>query len=100
LATKELAVASQRTGELLTKNMTVVLHPAYSPDLAHCNFSVSRHFITVEMMEAESCEVLNTHTRHDFQAVIKNGRSAGFGAYAWKGTTSRVMVVSRSKVSF
>jgi hypothetical protein len=30
----------------------------------------------------------------------QNGRRARNGAYTWKGTTSRVMVVSRSKVSF
>jgi hypothetical protein len=31
---------------------------------------------------------------------LKHGRSAGNGAYVWKGTTSRVMVASRPKVSF
>jgi hypothetical protein len=31
---------------------------------------------------------------------LKNGRSAGNGAYARKGTTSKVMVASRLKVSF
>jgi hypothetical protein len=30
---------------------------------------------------------------------FKNGRSAGNGAYVWKGTTSRVMVASKPKVS-
>jgi hypothetical protein len=32
--------------------------------------------------------------------TFKNGRSAGNGAYVRKGTISRVMVVSRPKVSF
>jgi hypothetical protein len=32
--------------------------------------------------------------------ILKNGKSAGNGAYRWKGSTSRVMVVSRPKVSF
>jgi hypothetical protein len=31
---------------------------------------------------------------------LKNDRSTGRGAVAWKGTTVRVMVASRSKVSF
>jgi hypothetical protein len=51
-------------------------------------------------MEAESQAVLNTLTEHDFQDAFQNGRSAGNGAYALKGTTSRVMVASRPKVSF
>jgi hypothetical protein len=32
--------------------------------------------------------------------VLKNDRSDGNGAYTWKGTTSKVMVASRSKTSF
>jgi hypothetical protein len=44
--------------------------------------------------------VLNTLTEHDFQDVFNNGRIAGNGAYARKGSTSRVMVVSRLEASF
>jgi hypothetical protein len=51
-----------------------------------------RHFDTVEVIEAESQTVLNTHTELDFQDTFKNGRSAGNGEYWRKGTTSRVMV--------
>jgi hypothetical protein len=52
------------------------------------------------VIKAESQAVLNTLTEHDFQdALLKNGRSAGNGAYAQKGTISRVMVASRPKVS-
>jgi hypothetical protein len=58
------------------------------------------HFDTVEAMEAESRAVLNTLTKHDFQDAFKTRRSAGNGAYERKGTTSRVMMASRSKVSF
>jgi hypothetical protein len=32
--------------------------------------------------------------------ILKNVRSAGDGVYARKGTSSRMMVASRSKVSF
>jgi hypothetical protein len=43
--------------------------------------------------EAELQAVLNSLTEHDLQDAFRNGRSAGKGAYKWKGTTSRVMVV-------
>jgi hypothetical protein len=43
--------------------------------------------------------VLNILTEHDFQDAFRNGRSAGIGACALKGTTSRVFVTSRPKVS-
>jgi hypothetical protein len=59
-----------------------------------------RHFDTVEVIEAESQAVLNALTENDFQDTYKNGRSAGNGAHMRKGTTSRVMVASRPKVSF
>jgi hypothetical protein len=48
----------------------------------------------------ESQAVLNTFTEHDFYDVFKNGISSGNGAYAWKETTSCVMVASGPKVSF
>jgi hypothetical protein len=35
-----------------------------------------------------------------FRVHLKTGRSAGNGEYTWKGTTLRMMVVSRPKVSF
>jgi hypothetical protein len=55
----------------------------------------SRHFDTIEVMEAESQAVLNTLTEHDFQDGFKNGRSAGNGAYEQNGTTWRVMVAGQ-----
>jgi hypothetical protein len=59
-----------------------------------------RHFDIIEVIEAETHAVLNTHTEHDFQDALKNSKSAGNGAYSWKGTTSMVRVVGRPKVSF
>jgi hypothetical protein len=47
-------------------------------------------FDTIEVIEAESQAVLNTTSRMH----LKNGRSAGNGAYAQKGITSRVMVAN------
>jgi hypothetical protein len=38
--------------------------------------------------------------RTQLQDGLKNGRSAGNGAYAWKETNSRVLVTTESKVSF
>jgi hypothetical protein len=51
------------------------------------------HFDTIEVMVVESQAVLSTLTEHDFQDAFKNGRSSGNGAYARKGTTSRMMVL-------
>jgi hypothetical protein len=56
--------------------------------------------LTLEVIEAESQLMLNSLSEHDFQDAFKNGRSAGNSAYMQKGTTSRVMVASRLKVSF
>jgi hypothetical protein len=52
------------------------------------------------VIEAESQAVLNTLMKHDFQDAFEDGSSDGNKVYMWKGTTSRVMVASRSKVSF
>jgi hypothetical protein len=54
----------------------------------------------MEMIKAESQEVLKILTEHDFQDAFKNGRSAGNSACTQKGNTSRVIVASRPKVSF
>jgi hypothetical protein len=43
--------------------------------------------------------MLNTITEHDSQDAFKNGTSAGKGAYARKGTISRVMVVRGPKLT-
>jgi hypothetical protein len=59
-----------------------------------------RHFVTSQVMEAESQEVLNILTENDFQDAFKNGRRAGNGEYARVKTPSRMMVASRPKISF
>jgi hypothetical protein len=64
---------SSFTREFFTKNnMTVVPHTSYSPDLAPCDFSVSCHFDTIQVIEAESQAVLDTLTEHDFQDAFGN----------------------------
>jgi hypothetical protein len=81
--------------------MTVVPQPPYFPLIALLNVKLKgRHFDTTEVIEAESQAALNTLTEHDFQDAFKNGRSAGNGTYARKGTTSRVIVACRPKVCF
>jgi hypothetical protein len=52
------------------------------------------------MIEAESQALLIILTEHDFSMHLKNGISAGNGTYVQKGTTSKVMVTNKSKVSF
>jgi len=56
--------------------MTTVPHPAYSPDLAPCDFYVfpkvkprlkGRPFISIEEIQAQSQQVLNTLTPADFK---------------------------------
>jgi hypothetical protein len=59
-----------------------------------------RNSDTTEVTEVELQAVLNTLTEHDFQDPFKNYRSAENSEYTRKGTISRVMVVSRPKVSF
>jgi hypothetical protein len=60
--------------------MTVIPHPAHSPDLAPCNFTLfprlktklkGRHFETIEVIQAESQAVLSTLREHDFQDAFK-----------------------------
>jgi hypothetical protein len=82
--------------------MAVVPHPPYISLFPGLKIKLKgRHFDTIEVLEAESQAVLNTLTEYDFQdAFKKNGRSCGNDAHAWKGTTSRVMAVSRPKASF
>jgi hypothetical protein len=52
------------------------------------------------MTEAEPQVVPNILTEHDFQDAFKNDRSARNSAYAWNGTTQRVMVTTGTKVTF
>jgi hypothetical protein len=80
--------------------MTVVPHPPYSPDLVPCDYSISRHFDAIEVIEAELQAVLGTVTEHGFRMNLKNGKRAGNGAYVREGIASRAIVVSRPKVSF
>ena len=60
--------------------MTTVLHPAYSPDLAPYDFYVfpkikirlkGQRFFSIEEIQAESQQVLNTLTPADFNECFR-----------------------------
>ena len=60
--------------------MTTVLHPAYSPDLAPYDFYVfpkikirlkGQRFVSIEEIQAESQQVLNTLTPADFNECFR-----------------------------
>jgi hypothetical protein len=60
--------------------MTTVPHPAYSPDLAPCDFYVfpklklrlkGRRFLSIEDIQAKSQQVLNTLTLADFSECFQ-----------------------------
>jgi hypothetical protein len=89
-------------GNFVTKNsMTVIPNPPCFSLFPRFKIKLrGRHFDTIEVTEAESQVMLNTLTENYFQIAFKNCRSAGNGAYVWKGTTSRVIVASRLIVSF
>jgi hypothetical protein len=81
--------------------MTVVHHPPYFSLFPLLKIKLKdRHFDTNEVIEAESEAVLNTLTEPNFQDAFKMALSIGNDAYMQKGTTSRVVVFSRPKVSF
>jgi hypothetical protein len=81
--------------------VTVVLHPPYFSLFLRLKIKLKgRHFDTIEGIEAESRSVLNTLTDRDFQDAYKKWQSAGNGAYARKGTTSRVIVAVGPKLVF
>jgi len=66
---------------LANKNITVLQHPPYSPDLAPCDFylfpkikSVLKrtHFVLVENVKAKTAEILNSLTEHDLQNCFEH----------------------------
>jgi len=66
---------------LANKNITVLEHPPYSPDLAPCDFYLfpkiksvlkGTHFVSVEHVKAKTAEVLNSLTEHDLQNCFEH----------------------------
>ncbi|PNF32071.1 hypothetical protein B7P43_G05722 [Cryptotermes secundus] len=77
---RELQQQLQEDPNFLSKVVTVVPHPPYSPDLAPCNFFLfpkmkiklkGQRFDTVEEIQAETQTVLNTLTKKDFQDAFE-----------------------------
>jgi hypothetical protein len=72
------------------RNVTDALHPPYFTLLPRLKINLkSRHFNTIEVMEAEPQAVLNTLTalrliEHNFRDALKNSRSSENGAYTWE----------------
>ena len=72
---------SFKVSQFLAKNnMTVIPHPAYSPDLAPCDFFLfpklklrmkGRTFDTIEEIQEESQRVLDTIPKRDFQCCFQ-----------------------------
>jgi hypothetical protein len=101
MTTHHLALPFSPGNFLLKNNMNVVHHPPYFSLFPQLKIKLKGcHFDTIEVMDAESQAVLNTLTERNFQDPFKNGRSDGNGTYTWKGTTLRVMMANRPKVSF
>jgi hypothetical protein len=74
-------------------------HPTYFPLFSRLKTKLkSRHFDTTEVIEAEPQAVLNTLTEHGFQDTLKTADE--LGTVHTQGTTSSVMVASRTKVRF
>jgi len=68
---------------LANKNISVLEHPPYSPDLALCDFylfpkikSVPKgaHFVSVENVKAKTAEILNSLTEHNLRNCFEHWR--------------------------
>ena len=66
---------------LANKNITLLEHPPYSPDLAPCNFCLfpkiksvlkGTHFVSVENVKAKTAEILNSLTEHDLRNCFEH----------------------------
>jgi transposase len=66
---------------LASKNITVLEHPIYSPDLAPCYFYLfpkiksvlkGTHFVSAESVKAKTTEVLNSLTEHDLRNCFEH----------------------------
>jgi hypothetical protein len=88
------------TREYLTKNkLTVLSHPLISPDLVSLQlfcFLPFWHQLRWQRQNHRQYWTASQSTTSRMQNCI-NARN---GAHTWKGTTSRVMVASKHKVSF
>jgi hypothetical protein len=67
----------------IKNNMTVVPHPPYFSLYPQLKTKLKgHHFVTFEVIQAESQAMLNILTEHDFQDAFKNGSDSP-GSYGW-----------------
>jgi len=66
---------------LANKNITVLEHPPYSPDVAPCDFYLfpkiksvlkGTHFVSVENVKTKTAEILNSFTEYDLQNYFED----------------------------
>jgi hypothetical protein len=89
------ADTSLKTTDFVTNNNIVIVpNPPYSPDLAHCNFTLfpklkmklkGRHFETVSDIQRESQAVLDSIKDNDFHGAFE----------AWKKTMGSLYTFPR-----
>jgi len=95
--------ASIRAAKFLaTKQITVLEHPAYSPDLAPSDFFLfpkieeilkGRHFDDIDDIRSNTTAALKAIPKTSSKIVLKGGLGAGIGAYLLKGSTLKVTTV-------
>ena len=86
---------SFRVSQFLAKNnMTVILHPPHSPDLAPCDFFLfpklklwmkGRRFDNIEEIQEESQRVLEKFQKGTSRDASKHGRNAGTAVFVQRG---------------
>ena len=66
---------------LANRNITVLEHPTYSPDLAPCDFYlfpkiksvlIGTHFVSVKNVKGKTEEILNSLTQHDLRNCFEH----------------------------
>ena len=74
---------------LATKQITVLEHPAYSPDLAPSDFFLflkikeilkGRHFDDIDDIRSNTMAALKTIPQNQFQIILTGGLGTGIGA--------------------
>jgi hypothetical protein len=89
------------TREFFTKSkMTFVPHPPYLPDLAPAASLFPANLTQLRWYRQNHSQCWTPSQNMTFKMHVKNGWSARKSEYVKKETTSRVMVTSRTKVSF
>ena len=87
---------------LANKNITVLEHPPYSPDLATCNFFLfpkiksvlkETHFVSAESVKAKTAEILNSFTEHNLRKCFEHCSIVCSCVSTQKGTILKAILV-------